>query len=239
VRSSKQVRYLAKRGAESVHFFESLFQAAILAAALLHPSFSSLGGPVSDIAAEEEEADEPEHWQYSLSTYTYVVRHGPDYVNPNLTVDRGWFHLESRYNYEELKTGAILLGYNFTTGDQLEFDATPMLGGVFGNLTGIAPGFRVSLLYGKFEFSTEGEYLLDPGNSRNNFFYNWTELSVAPVSGFRVGLVLDRSTAFGTSSGVGLGPLVGLKRKNVDFTTYWIAPGSRDAAFVFGVTFDF
>jgi len=37
--------------------------------------------------------------------------------------------------------------YNFSVGHKLVFDATPMIGGVFGNTTGVAPGNEASLSY--------------------------------------------------------------------------------------------
>ena len=79
-------------------------------------------------------------WECSLSISTYLVQNGRDYANPNLVADRGWLHLEARYNYEAIKTGSLWLGYNFSVGKKLALEATPMLGGVFGDITGIAPG---------------------------------------------------------------------------------------------------
>jgi hypothetical protein len=51
-------------------------------------------------------------WEFSLSTFTYLDQHGRDYANPTFTADRDWLHLEARYNYEELKTGSVWLGWN-------------------------------------------------------------------------------------------------------------------------------
>ena len=55
-------------------------------------------------------------WEFSLSTFTYLDQHARDYANPIFTADRDWLHLEARYNYEELKTGSVWLGWNFSTG---------------------------------------------------------------------------------------------------------------------------
>jgi hypothetical protein len=184
------------------------------------------------------ETDEPK-WEYSLSTATYLALHSQDYVNPNFTADRDWLHLEARYNYEALKTGSLWLGYNFSTGEKLVFDATPMIGGVFGNITGIAPGYAISISYKPIEFFTQGEYFFDAGTRSGNFFYTWSELSCAPARWFRVGIVVDRTKALGSSFDIRRGPLVGFKYKTVDLTTYWLSPGSREATFIFGVTFNF
>ena len=113
---------------------------AALAIALSVVVSESLGGTATNVPLEVAgETDETE-WEYSLSTSTYLVQHGRDYANPNFTADRDWLHLEARYNYEAIKTGSLWVGYNFTAGEKLVFEATPMLGGVFGDITGIAPG---------------------------------------------------------------------------------------------------
>ena len=182
---------------------------------------------------------ETEAWEYSVSAATYVVRNGPDYVNPVLTADRSWLHLEARYNYEALKTGSLWLGYNFSLGDKLVLEATPMLGGVFGNSTGIAPGYTISLSYNRFELLTQGEYFIDAGTRSANFFYTWTELSVRPTEWLRFGLVIDRTKAFASDVEIRRGPLLGFTYRKVDFTTYWLDPGSVNSAFIFsmGVSF--
>ena len=59
-----------------------------------------------------------------------------------------------------------------------------MIGGVFGDITGIAPGYSLSLSYEQFEFFTQGEYFFDAGIRSGNFFYSWSELSYAPVTWF-------------------------------------------------------
>jgi len=148
-------------------------------------------------------------------------------------------HLEARYNYEAIKTGSLWLGYNFSFGKKLAFEATPMFGGVFGDITGIAPGYTVSISYEPIEFFTQGEYFFDAGNRSGNFFYSWSELSCAPVTWFRVGIVVDRTKALGSNFDIRRGPLVGFKYKKVDFTTYWLDPGSRDATFIFTVALNF
>src|SRR4051794_20424808 len=116
--------------------------AAVLVLALALIASNSLGG--ADTAASTIEAaneDGESTWEFSLSGATYVARNAHDYFNPTLTADRDWLHLEARYNYEALKTGSVWLGYNFSTGDKLAITVTPTLGGVFGDLTGIAPGY--------------------------------------------------------------------------------------------------
>ena len=156
-----------------------------------------LGATTSTAPTLSEEVDE-KAWSFSASASTYIVPDDQEYVQPTFSADRGWLHLEARYNYENLETGSAWVGYNFSGGKKLEWEFTPMLGGVFGNTTGIAPGYKLSLTYWKFEFSSEGEWVFDTGNSEGNFFYNWSELSVSPVDWFRFGLVGQRTRAYQT-----------------------------------------
>jgi hypothetical protein len=199
----------------------------------------SLGGTADDVSAKELEPVEESSWEFTLSCTTYVPLHAQDFVNPTVTADRDWLHLEARYNYEALKTGSVWIGYNFGTGEKLKLTATPMLGGVFGNSTGIAPGYGITAEYKWFEFATQGEYFFDAGTHANNFFYTWSELSVAPVAWFRAGLAVQRTKTLGTTIDVQRGPLVGLRYKDVDLTAYWLSPGSREATFVFALTVSF
>ena len=114
-----------------------------------------------------------------------------------------------------------------------------MLGGVFGDSTGVAPGYTLSLSYKWIELFTQGEYFIDAGKRDANFFYTWTELSARPVEWFRFGLVIDRTKAFGSDLDIRRGPLLGFTYKKIDFTTYWLDPGSSTSAIVFALTLNF
>ena len=208
--------------------------------ALIFLASESLGEIISPpLPSPTSEEGKESAWSYSFSVLTYLEQHAKDYANPNFTADRDWLHLEARYNYEDLKTGSVWFGYNFNTGEKLKFVVTPMLGGVFGGITGIAPGYTITVHYRSIELSTQAEYFFDAGTSAGDFFYSWSELSAAPADWFRVGIVVERTQASGSNSDVRRGPLVGFKYKDIDLTTYWLAPGSDEAAFVFSVTMNF
>ncbi len=81
----------------------------------------------------------------SLSQYGYIVPHDRSYALPTFTADSKQLHFGARYNYEDKETGSLWFGYNFSAGDKLALEVTPMIGGVFGNTAGIAPGYKASL----------------------------------------------------------------------------------------------
>ena len=191
----------------------------------------------SSPTTSEEVADHK--WSFSASVDTSFVPDDRDFVAAAFTADRDWLHLEAHYNYEDLETGSLWAGYNFSVGEQLVLEATPMLGGVFGNTTGIAPSCKLSLSYGRFELYSEGGYVFDVGDSFGNFFYIWSELTYSLVDWLQVGLVATRSNAYETDLDIERGFLVGFSYKRVDFTTYvfnlgWDAP---TVAFSVGVHF--
>ena len=62
--------------------------------------------------------------------------HDRSYASPTFAADRGRVHFGARYNYEDKETGSLWVGYNFSAGDKLALEVTPMIGGVFGNTTG-------------------------------------------------------------------------------------------------------
>ncbi len=168
--------------------------------------------PVSATTNTPPEADE-KAWSFSASAYTYFVPDDRDYVQPTFTADRGWLHLEARYNYEALDTGSAWVGYNFSGGETLAWELTPMLGGVFGDTTGIAPGYKGSLGWRKLELYSEGEYVFDTGSSSDSFFYNWSELTLAPVEWFRFGMVTQRTRVYQTDRDIQRGVLAGFSFK--------------------------
>src|SRR5215471_15070922 len=98
------------------------------------------GGTDSSPLALENEVEKS--WSFGASIYGYFVPDSPDYAEQTITADHHWLHLEARYNYEDLETGSVWLGYNFSGGEKLAWELTPMLGGVFGHTTGIAPGYK-------------------------------------------------------------------------------------------------
>ncbi len=128
--------------------------------ALAQETAADVSSTTNTTPALTAESDE-KAWSFSTSVYTYFVPDDRDYVQPTLTADRGWLHLEARYNYEALDTSSLWIGYNYGVGDKLTLEFTPMLGGVFGATAGIAPGYRGTLSWWKLELYTEGEYLFD------------------------------------------------------------------------------
>ena len=166
----------------------------------------------------------PPEWTFYGSAYTYILPDEPNYLQPTVTADRRRLHLEARFNYEARDTGSIWAGVNFSGGDGLSWELTPMVGGVFGDTSGVAPGYRGSIAWRALEFTSEGEALIDADDSADSFFYNWSELTLAPVEWLRFGLVTQRTRAYRADREVQRGLLVGTSIRKLDLTAYVFNP---------------
>ena len=178
-------------------------------------------------------------WEFSASANTYFVPDDRNYAQPTVTADRGKLHLEARYNYEALETGSAWIGYNFSGGKTLAWELTPMFGGVFGDTTAVAPGYKGSLSWSKLEFYSEGEWVFDTDSVEDRFFYNWSELTFAPVERFKFGLVTQRTRVYKTDRDIQRGLLAGFSFKSVSLTGYTFNPDDDKRTFVLAVGLTF
>lgn len=178
-------------------------------------------------------------WEFSASVYGYLVPDSQDYLQPTLTADRGWLHLEARYNYENLETGSLWVGCNYSGGGTLAWEITPMLGGVIGETVGVAPGYKGSLSWWLLELSSEGEYVFDAGDDADSFFYTWSELSLAPVNWFRFGIAAQRTRVYQSDLDVQRGFLLGFSYRAVDLTAYLFNPDESQPTFVLAAGVNF
>jgi hypothetical protein len=182
-------------------------------------------------------AEEPS-WSFTLSAYGYDAPDSEDYVNPGFTADHGRLHLEARYNYEALDTASVWGGANFSVGEQWAFDSTVMLGAVFGDFDGVAPGFRLSLTRSWFELTSEGEYYFDAHDHEENYLYSWTEIVGYPTEWLRAGVALQRTRAYASDVDVERGVVVGFTYKKFDAAAYVYDPAG-DPLYVLGLSYEF
>lgn len=208
-------------------------RSASVVLAILVGSATHAWGQSAQVVSSPETAT----WSFSTSVYTYLLPDESNYAQPTVTADHdGGLHLEARYNYEDLQTGSVWVGYAFDGGDSLAWEVTPLFGGVVGETTGIAPGYKGSLSWRILEFYSEGEYVFDTGESTDSFFYNWSELTLTPVEWFRGGIVTQRTRAYKTDRDIQRGLLVGATYRNLDLTTYVFNPDEDKPTVVIAVS---
>jgi hypothetical protein len=178
-------------------------------------------------------------WAFGLTLDGYIVPNEDGYSSPTFAADREWLHFEARYNYEDIRTGSLWAGYNFRAGKKLVFSVTPMIGGVFGRTTGVAPGCEASLSYKKIELSLSNEYVFNTGSKSSSFYYSWPQLTYSPLDWLRIGLVAQRTKAYHTSLDTQRGFLAGISHKKLDFTTYVFNAGWTTPTVVLEVAVNF
>ena len=168
---------------------------AAMAAALLVPVLACAAPDSGDVPSPPSAASAP-GWAFSATGMYYFPPDEDNFLLVIATADRGSLHLEARYNYEALDTGSLFAGWTFSGGDKLTYELTPMLGAVFGDTRGIAPGFEASLAYGIADFYIEAEYLHDSENHEDSYTYAWSELGFSPLEWLRFGLVGQRTRVY-------------------------------------------
>ena len=213
---------------------------ALLGWGFLLAGEDALAQTASPTPAPAPEAEAPARaWSFSAAGYAYLLPDESDYAQPAFTADRGKLHLEARYNYEGRETASAWIGYNLSFGEEVTFDLTPMIGGVFGDTDGIAPGYRFSLGWRMLELVSESEYVFDSRGSQDSFFYTWSELAWAPSDWVRLGMVVQRTRAYQTELDIQRGFLVGVSWKKASFTTYVFNPDTDRTTVVLGLVLDF
>jgi len=205
------------------------FRHALLWAALSWPA-GQVDASDAPAASEERAA-----WSFDASAYGFFVPDSRNYLNPNLAADRGELHLEARYNYEGLETGSAWVGWKLELVDALALEVTPMIGGVFGSVDGIAPGYLLSLGYRQLALSSQGEYLFDVAGRTGDFLYTWSELSWMPAEWFRTGLAIQRTRAYESSLDIQRGFLVAFSWREVELGAYVFNPGWTTPTWVVAV----
>jgi len=216
----------------------ALASLVILVAASRGIADDSITAATNSVTALPEVEDNK--WSFTAYAYTYLQENDRDYVQPTFTADRGWLHLEARYNYEDYETASFWVGYNLSFGKEISVTLTPMIGGALGETKGFAPGFRLNTEWWKLTLYSEGEYFFDAHSSSDDFFYNWSELSIDVTHGFRAGLVMQKET----HEDVRRGFLVGYSWDQkgfgeVDLTAYLFDLDRDEQMYVFAVGVSF
>jgi hypothetical protein len=193
--------------------------------------------------AAEEERSAPSvaspSWEFAVTAYPTRVRGGENYTSAIASADRGSLHLEARYNYESIGARSAFVGWNFSGGEEITWEVTPLLGGVWGTTHGFVPGLEASVAWRKLDFYVEAEYVRDSGEQTNSYFYAWSELGFRPVEWLRVGVAAQRTRAYGGDRDLQRGPFAQVTWGPVTVGGYWFNPGASEQVFVglIGATF--
>ncbi len=179
-------------------------------------------------------------WSGSASLAAYFIPDDSDYLQPAIVADRGWLHLEARYNYEAQKTASFWGGVNIELGgEHVSLSLTPMFGVVTGDTDGIAPGLRVLLSTWKLELYSESEWVFDSADETDSFFYTWSEFTLHPTDWLRFGTVAQRTRAYQTDRYIQRGLLAGVMWRNLSVTYHLFEPFASQKTTVVSVGIEF
>lgn len=184
-------------------------------------------------------AGQTPEWTVSASIMAYWLPDDDQFTSPTVSIDRGGLHLEARYNYESLDTTSAWMGYNTSFGDTVSVDFTPMLGIVSGDISGIAPGYHLTVGWRAFEFYSEGEYVFDRDDHSDSYFYSWSEAAWYPVDWLRVGLVAQRTRLYKSDRDIQRGVLVGWALSSVSLSAYVFDPDTDDPTYTAALAVEF
>ena len=184
----------------------------LLLISILCSLFSSI------IFAQDQDTSTTSEWKFEFETDLYFT--DPFVFLPIFIADRGNLHLETRYNYEDIKTASAWVGYNIIGRDELEYFITPMVGGAFGRTNGIVVGIELTFGFAGFELYSETEYLFDVEGKSNGFFYIWNDLTYSPLDGLWFGISAQRARVFNADLTIDRGVIFGFEIKNIKVNSY-------------------
>lgn len=177
--------------------------------------------------AQEQDTISKSKWNHNLEALFYILQDEFIFL-PIYAVDNDWLHLEARYNYEDMNTFSGWFGYNFSGGNKFLYTITPMVGGIAGNINGIAPGLEFDFEFYGFELYSESEYVFDLQDKENDFYYNWTDFTYSPLDWLWFGLSTQRTRLYQTDLEFQSGLLIGGGFKWFGLSGYLYNPGSDD-----------
>ena len=157
-------------------------------------------------------ADGKTTWAFAVTAYPTVVRGGQNYTSGIATADRGPLHLEARVNYESIGARSAFVGWNFSGGDAVTWELTPLLGGAWGSTQAFVPGLEATLGWKKFDLYVEAEYVRSHHESTDSYTYAWSELGWRPLQWLRVGLAGQRTNIYGGDRSFQRGPVCAAHR---------------------------
>ncbi|MBL7940086.1 MAG: hypothetical protein JNL43_12060 [Flavobacteriales bacterium] len=197
---------------------------------------SGTGAFAQDTMAVVTVQDTDRTWYVEPSLLGILYRDTIALWNPALTIDRGYLHLEARYQWEDWRTASLWAGYNMSFGGAVQVDVAPMIGGVFGNIHGVAPGCLLEVAWKRLSFYSSSEQFIDVEDSTAGFTYTWNELAV-DLDHLLVGIVAQRTRTFESPLDLQRGLLLMREQGAFTFGMYLFNIGWTDPTVAFTLSY--
>jgi hypothetical protein len=203
----------------------------VLAAAVVLLGAMTCNAQEAGVATAPSSTADANRWAFSVTGSYYSFHDQQDFVLAVATAEKGPLHLEARANYEALDSGSLFAGWKFSGGKKLTYELTPILGAVFGQKEGIAPGFEAAAAYGVADFYIEAEYVRDLEVKEDSFTYAWSELGFSPFEWLRLGLVGQRTMVYQSDRDIQRGVFAQLMYRKMTLGLYVFNPDDSDDRF--------
>lgn len=170
------------------------------------------------VFAESGDAPANEEIEFSSNIAYYFLPDEDNLINPTISLLWNDLYIEARYNYESRDTGSVWLGYPIAFGQTIDIEFTPMVGGIFGEIDGVAPGFELDATWKQLNYYIEAEYIFDSESREGNFFYAWSEFTYSLVEHLRFGVAASRTRVYSSSVDVNRGPIAVFETQDISFS---------------------
>jgi len=171
--------------------------------------------------------------------YNYLGQNRRNTVVPMIHFrDLKAWYAELRYNYEERETWSLNGGKQFSFGRELTMDLTPMVGMVFGLLSGASLGCNTELNYRHFFFSSQMQYTYAMPNRALSYLFNWSEAGIKPLSWLYAGVSIQHTQVYRTGALLEKGVMIGFVNRNFSFPVYYFSPFTAKQYWVAGILWE-
>ncbi|HUQ66403.1 MAG TPA: hypothetical protein VM101_09620 [Flavitalea sp.] len=152
----------------------------------------------------------------------------------NFTSSNNWYG-EARYNFDELNTFSLYAGKKFSGAGNVSWQATPLVGGLMGQMTGGSVGVNIDIDYRKLFVATQSQYSFSLENNRDKYFFNWSEVGYNATSWLYAGLAVQQTNIFKTIGKLEPGYMVGFSIRNWTIPLYAFNTTGDERYFVLGL----
>ena len=152
----------------------------------------------------------------------------------NYTTSNNWYG-EARYNFDELNTFSLYAGKKFSGKGNFSWQATPVIGGLVGQMNGGSVGVNMGMDYRKLFFASQSQYSFSVENNTDKYFYNWSELGYNATPWLYAGLAVQQTNIYKALGKLEPGCMVGFSIKNWTIPLYAFNTDGRERYFVLGL----
>jgi hypothetical protein len=152
----------------------------------------------------------------------------------NFTTSDNWYG-EARYNFDELNTFSLYAGRKFSGKGNFSWQATPLIGGLMGQMNGGSVGVNFGMDYRRLFFASQSQYSFSVENNTNRYFYNWSELGYNATSWLYAGLAMQQTNIYGAVGRLEPGCMIGFSIRNWTIPLYAFNASDQERYFVLGL----